>query len=654
MWKPDTERLGCSREASQPKKRGQLSAEDQAESPLGRRAERNVMTARRKSRRDVPTRSRFYRRARFYAAAGVVVLCSTGLWLSFRVMEVRDHLSAVASLVPEIKLEVTAGNDLESRKLLGKIQEHAGAALQTTNDPVWNALAVLPILGQNFDAIQEIAGIVDSAATDAAEPLLDASSLLAPVRSTPVDGKIDINVLQGASPHLDAAASSLDNVVQRLGSIERRYLAPEIAVRLDELAPQLEKAARDVNLASDISRVLPAFLGADEPRNYLILVQNSAEVRATGGLPGSLAVIRFENGQVDLSAQASGVQLGKFVPPVPVDEEQEKIYTSRLGAYISDVNLTPDFPTAAQTAKKMWEARYSTNIDGVFAIDPVVLAHVLATSGPLPLSGTEDMEAATDFPVALTAENVVPTLLSDVYDTFDGQTQDVFFAYIAERFFDALVAGETPPTKVLQALSKSVDENRIHAWSARESEQNMISSAGLGGAMTSGPDAGPASFGVFFNDGTGAKMDYYVKRQVQLTKECTRDTYHETTVRVTSTNTVDANAAANLSKYVTGGGVYGVSPGSVQTNIVVYGPAEAYVETARLDGKRIDFAPYRHGQRPVAVVAVILAPGESKTVEFSFGKLGQNPEPELRVTPTVQDVNDVVLPTKVATCPPGS
>jgi hypothetical protein len=54
----------------------------------------------------------------------------------------------------------------------------------------------------------------------------------------------------------------------------------------------------------------------------------------------------------------------------------------------------------------------------------------------------------------------------------------------------------------------------------------------------------------------------------------------------------------------------------------------------------------------VGVVAQQLAPGEKKTVEFTFGKIVQHTEPNLVVTPTVQPVKDVVLPTENASCDP--
>ncbi|MGX9900045.1 DUF4012 domain-containing protein [Arthrobacter sp. SA17] len=271
------------------------------------------------------------------------------------------------------------------------------------------------------------------------------------------------------------------------------------------------------------------------------------------GLPGALAVLHVEDGQIRLESQSTGSAMGRFTPPVDVDPVQTQIYSKRLGTFISDVNLTPDFPTAAKAAKSMWEARRGTPVDGVIAVDPVVLSHILKASGPLTIP-IPDSAIATGLPATLTEENVVKTLLSDVYIGFDSnELQDAYFASASKEVFSALASGKVPGDQLLGALTTSAAENRLHLWSSHNAEQDIIGNGSIGGSI-SGPAVGGNSFGVFFNDGTGAKMDYYVKRTVQLIEECKTDGYSEVIVRVTTSNTAPIDAATSLPSLVTGGG----------------------------------------------------------------------------------------------------
>ncbi|MEO5319270.1 DUF4012 domain-containing protein [Arthrobacter sp. CC3] len=395
-------------------------------------------------------------------------------------------------------------------------------------------------------------------------------------------------------------------------------------------------------------------LGAEQPRNYLIMIQNNAEVRASGGIPGALAVLTLDKGKLTLGAQSTAGAIGTTSPTLSVDPEQTQIFSGRLGKFMQDVNLTPDFPTAATSAQAMWERKTGQRVDGVLSLDPVALGYVLDATGPVKLKSPELIALAGDgLPTELNGKNVVPTLLSDVYAKIrQPELQDAYFAGVAKEIFAALSSGSGDPKGLIQGITRGTAEGRVIVWSAHNSEQTVIAKYALGGSVT-GPSIAPAQFGVYFNDGTGAKMDYYVKRTVQLIQECTDDDYGQVKVRVTSTNTAPADAARSLPAYVTGDGAFGVPPGTVQTNVIAYGPVQANVETSTVDGRKVDFAAHRQSNRPVGSVTVTLAPGQSSTVELTFGKIVQHTEPNLVVTPTVQPVKDVVLGTKLAECIPG-
>jgi len=76
-------------------------------------------------------------------------------------------------------------------------------------------------------------------------------------------------------------------------------------------------------------------------------------------------------------------------PTLPLDPEQQQIYSGRLGKYMQDVNLTPDFPTAASTAQAMWERKTGQRVDGVISIDPIALSYILEATGPVKITHPE-------------------------------------------------------------------------------------------------------------------------------------------------------------------------------------------------------------------------------------------------------------------------
>src|SRR5439155_24130828 len=86
---------------------------------------------------------------------------------------------------------------------------------------------------------------------------------------------------------------------------------------LDESTAQLYRGLRD-RLPGIVARLslteqLPAMLGVDGPRTYLVLGQNSDELRPTGGFVGTSGTVTFEAGR--LVRRKYGTSSTLNVPP---------------------------------------------------------------------------------------------------------------------------------------------------------------------------------------------------------------------------------------------------------------------------------------------------------------------------------------------------
>lgn len=586
-----------------------------------------------------------------WAAVVVVAMIAAVGWLAGRAATIKSELEAAAQIVPALKDELASNNKTKAIESVNQLRSHTAEAREAAEDPLWKVAAALPFIGANFSAVSEVARSADDVSTLAVTPIVNVFETLNWDSLIPGAEGTDLEPLKKAYPSVASAAHAVRASSERLEQIGTDALLPQVSESLLKARNELEVVTGALDTAEAASQLAPDMLGASGPRNYLLMIQNNAESRASGGIPGALAVVTLENGKLSLGQQSSATALGAFNPRIPVEPSQEAIYSTRLGKYMQDVNLTPDFPTAAKTALSMWTQSGGTPIHGVISLDPMALSYILKSTGPVKVGSADRGEVSVPgLPEEIDANNAVETLLSDVYAKIpEPKDQDAYFAGVAQEIFSAVSSEKIEPRELIAGLVRGADEGRISLWSASAQEQEIIAHYPISGSV-SGASIAPAQFGVYFNDGTGAKMDYYVKRSVQLFKECTQDGYEQTTVRVTSTNTAPADAATSLPSYVTGAGKFGVPPGSVQTNIAAYGPVQANVETVKVDGVKTEFAPYIHSGRPVGVLAVRLAPGESRSVDFTFGKIVQHTEPNVVVTPTVQDVKDVILPTQNAQC----
>ncbi|UKA58002.1 DUF4012 domain-containing protein [Arthrobacter sp. FW306-2-2C-D06B] len=585
-------------------------------------------------------------------AACLVVAGAVTLWLSTKASIIKAELEASAQLVPRLKANMLQNRPSEASSAVDQLRRHTAAARDAASDPLWTLASAIPWLGANFSATAEIARSADDVANLGVAPLVSVYDSVNWDKLMPSSSGTDLDPIRKAAPAIASAAHAVRISGERLNGIDANSLLPQIAGPLTQAKQQLSSVVDELATASDAASLAPAMLGSDKPRHYLLLVQNNAEARATGGIPGALVVLTTDKGKISLSAESSASELGVFDPPVSVDPEQERIYSDRIGIFMQDVNFTPDFPTSAAIALKMWEQKKGEQLDGAISIDPVALGYILDATGPVSLQDPQMLVLTKGkLPTQLSGNNVVKTLLSDVYAQIkDPKAQDAYFAMVAKEIFGALSSGKGEAKSLLAGVGKGVDEHRVLLWSADTTEQAVLGKYTLSGSI-SGPSVPASQFGAYFNDGTGAKMDYYVKRTVQLIQQCTgTDGYGTVKVRITSTNTAPADAATSLPAYVTGGGIFGIPPGTAQSNVIAYGPAQAHVETATQDGNQVPFGAQLHDDRPVGTLSVRLAPGQSSTVEFTFGKIVQHSQPEVVVTPTVQSLDQVVLPTQSASC----
>ena len=85
-----------------------------------------------------------------------------------------------------------------------------------------------------------------------------------------------------------------------------------------------------------------------------------------------------------LTDQRSTIDLkGIDTPILPLTDEELVVDTDRLGRWVQDAVMTPDFPRSAQLLAARWAQDMGQTVDGVIAADPVGARYVLEATGPV-------------------------------------------------------------------------------------------------------------------------------------------------------------------------------------------------------------------------------------------------------------------------------
>ena len=588
-------------------------------------------------------RRRHHARRRRRLVVGWLMLGTGGLivasvaWVGGRSYQAYSHLQAASDDVTTLQQELlnfTNPDPAQTATTVDRLQAETATARAAVDDPIFRAATVTPLLGANLGALREVTLTVDSLATDVMPSLVDISSTLQPKQLSPKAGTIDLAPIERISPLLQKADGAVNSARQRMAAIDRSAVVQPVGEAVVNLWKKLDQAADVTGPAARVARLLPPMLGADGPRTYLVVFQNPAELRSTGGMFGSYAVVKADKGKITIAAQgASSRTLGFFDPPVAtLTKNQIKLYTPLMAQYPQDVNFTPDFPTAAPLFAEMYRQRSGQTVDGVLALDPVALSYTLKGAAPMEVGDG----------VTVTSDNLVSVLLSTAYKKFDDDPdqsrRDAFLSAATAKVFADLMSGKGNATSIVNGLRRAVDERRVLMYSADSAEQADIATTGVSGAITT--NAGPPTLGVFFNDGTAAKLGYYLTNEVKVTEgDCRSDSRRE--LLVTVKMKYDA-PSSGLPPYVTGSQPLGEQY-ILRTNVLVFAPVGGGVVDATVrDGTKIPVARGEDHSREVGTVTVELKPGAS--TDLTFTVLGpansdgrpDDIEPHLVLTPGVR------------------
>ncbi len=554
-------------------------------------------------------------------AVAVVLVAFTG----WQALKARDALTAVADDFTLLGDQLTSGDRAGAEVTLERAQENAATAHANTRGPGWWLTSKIPAVGPNVRAVRLVADVVDELAVDVLPGVVEATATLRPENLRPEDGRIDLAPIEEVAPEVVAADRELRAQARRVLRLRLGNLAPQIAEPVALMQAELARAADLSDRASRAVRLLPPMLGADGPRSYLLLFQNNAEPRTTGGIPGSFAVVHARDGEISIGKQGDAATIGRFDSPVvALSEDERTLFGEGLGLYAQDVNFTPDFPRSAEIVRTMWNQRHGLEVDGVASTDPVALSYLLEGTGAIEVAGGR----------SLTAQNAVDLLLSDVYREIpDPSDQNAFFASVAKQVFETVASGRGEPGAVLDGLVRGAGEHRLLLWSSVPDEQRLIAPTALSGELLTEPRSRPR-VGVFLNDGTGNKLGYYLDYAVSLAPSRCQGERQVLDLEVNLRSRVP-EGGRGLPDYVAES-VAGAARGTLRLNVLVYAPPGGYLESVQLGGEELDLPDLEHDGRRLLQVTVELAPGEeSRLTAVAFGGSGQLGEPEVRVTPGV-------------------
>jgi hypothetical protein len=554
----------------------------------------------------------------------VLLVVGVGAWLAVRGREARSAVAQLQLDGATLQRQL-AGYDLAAAgPTLTKVRADADRAHRLTSDPVWSMAAQVPYFGRDLRAARVVSSVVADLTT-AARPLETVLPKLDPGLIPSNQGRIDTAALSGLADALPAVSTAVSAGAVAVGELDADQLRPEIASGVGTLDRSLIAARGPVADAVPVLRAIPTMLGADGQRSYMVLFQQDAEARGTGGLVGAFAVVRTDHGAVQLKAARSRgiLDRGPAIPTRTVPAGVRALYGDDLTEW-AGFNASPHFAYTGQLVAAGWNARSDTKpLNYVAAVDQYVVAAMLAATGPVTVRNVQvDQGNAVDF------------LSRDVYRRWKNpQVVDQVTTELVNAVFARFTVGQFDLPTLITAMQKPMHDRRLLLWAADEAEQTRLARLRISGSLPD--DHGPFAMAVI-NNGGGNKLDAYLKVHTAYEPgRCTAGT-RVGQIAVTLTNTAPSKglpAYVNVRSDLTQLGLTGrqTRNGSNRILLDIYGPVGSNAALTSLDGEPLAPVVGLDNNHTVWRVAVPIQAGQRRTVNVVMttpavdGDVGTNP-----------------------------
>ncbi len=211
-----------------------------------------------------------------------------------------------------------------------------------------------------------------------------------------------LDIIYKSSPELQGIKANIDLSLLNLDSISYSGILFPFKQKVATIKTKVMKVQSTLEAIIPMTNFVPVVFGYPEKASYLFVLQNSDELRPTGGFIGTYGILETESGDIlrfdthdvyhlDMPVKDSFTR----TPPAPL----KKYLIDKW--YLRDANWSPDWPTSARQIQEFFLAEdallppqnkinnFSGQFDGVIAITPELITDLLAYVGPVFVQGEE-------------------------------------------------------------------------------------------------------------------------------------------------------------------------------------------------------------------------------------------------------------------------
>ena len=559
-------------------------------------------------------RRRTTRRIAIGCLLGVAAVALLTLLAVIPGMSAREHLERGRDGLANAQAALEKGDLQRAIEEFGTAESAFQEAESAGDNPLLRIPALLPLVGRTPDAIRTFsdvglrvagAGVELTAELDALPGGMDALA--------PQDRRIPIENLQLLSPAMARVRAEFERATADAEGIATTLVPHEVVAGGDLLREKLTQALPAVRATDELLRALPSFAGADAARHYLLGPQNTAELRAAGGLISTFSIVTIDDGLITVAPfrDITEIPLVRVErAPWPSSELRDIYSAFNSAGSARNATATLDGPTASLFLENLWNETMADPIDGVILVDVQSLGYLLEATGPIEVA---------DVPGELSKRNVVRFVASDAYTLIgDQDVRKDFVGLVGQAVFEAFLH-KAGGDRGLRALIRAAADGHILVNTVDPEVDAAFHSAGVSGAL--GPVQGGDYLAVAVNNVAANKLDYYMQRHVtyDVTLGEGGAVSAVSTVRFRNDAPADAEAGYAFGPYE-GSELSGLDlqPAEALQQTSLYCSAGCSLAGVTHDGKPFAVQTYREGEYPLFIGVQRIPPQTAYEVRYEL------------------------------------
>jgi hypothetical protein len=411
------------------------------------------------------------------------------------------------------------------------------------SDPLVGLLGGLPIVEPQVTGGRELLAAADDmfAAGDVA---LDLGDRFVAVREQQAGSQADAGLLAQLVALMGDSSGQVDQIADHLARARTSLAAvpPGVIRQIQEarnqMAAPIDRYASVLDDYREVDDVLPAILGRGGEKRYLVLAENPAELRPTGGYAGTIGTITMRDGALT-DKRFRDVFAIYAKPGIPYVEPPESLRNTLLGSRFSwrsaDAGWSPDFPTSAQDALRLYQNETGDgDFDGVIAVTTYALDRLLQVTGPITLP---------DYDVTVKPGGVTWTILANTRTRPEpGVNRKAILDALADTVLQQLYS--LPPERWM-ALFRAIEDigrrRLAMAWFQDPAANEMLAGSPWSGVVRQ--DRGDYLYVVDANASPVSKYSLVVTRSTFLNVSLDEAGTARNTVRIDWQNDADKPGA---------------------------------------------------------------------------------------------------------------